>query len=76
MWYTQSEDLALGASLAVIFANLWMKSFKKYLQKPNEGRENKTPDTKVICIGCKRRVTFRGVRIMQKLVLCKMPRYH
>ena len=50
----------MGASLAVILANWWMKSFEKSFQKPNEGRENNTPDTKVICIDCIRRVTFRG----------------
>ena len=60
MWYTQSDSLAMGASLAVILANLWMKSFEKSLQKPKKGKEIKTPDTKVICIDCNRRVTFRG----------------
>ena len=60
IWYTQSDDLAMSVSLAVILANLWMKSFEKSLQRPIEGRENKTPDTKVICIDCNRRVTFRG----------------
>ena len=60
MWYTQSDGLAMGASLAVILANLWMKSFEKSLQKPKKGREIETPDTKVICIDCNRRVTFRG----------------
>ena len=29
MWYTQSDGLAMGALLAVILANLWMKSFEK-----------------------------------------------
>ena len=52
IWYTQSDGLTIGASLAVILANLWMKSFEKSLQKPHEGRENKFPDTKVICIDC------------------------
>ena len=33
VWYTQSDGLAIGASLAVIFASLWMKSFEKLLQK-------------------------------------------
>ena len=36
MWYTRSDGLAMGASLAVILANLWMKSFEKSLQKPKE----------------------------------------
>ena len=60
MWYTQSDGLAMVASLAVILANLWMKSFEKSLQKPKEGREIKIPDTELICIDCYRRVTFRG----------------
>ena len=60
MWYTQPDGEAMGAPLAVIFANLWIISLEKSLQKPNEGRENKAPDTKVLCIVCKRPVTFRG----------------
>ena len=60
MWYTQSEGLAMGASLAVTLANLWMRSIEKSLQKPKKGREIKTPDRKVICIDYNRRVTFRG----------------
>ena len=63
MWYTQSDGLAMGASLAVILAILWMKSFEKSLQKPKKGREIKTPDTKVICIDVNQRVTFRGKRV-------------
>ena len=59
MWYTQSEGLAMGASLAVILSNLWMKSFEKSLQKPKKGREIKNSETKVICIDCNRRFTFR-----------------
>ena len=53
----------MSALLAVILASLWMKSFEKSLQKTNEGRENKTPGTKLICIDCNRRVTFRGKEV-------------
>ena len=60
IWYTQLDGLAMGASLAVILENLWMKFFEKSLQQPKKGREIKTPDTKVICINCNRHVTFRG----------------
>ena len=28
MWYTHTDGLAMGASLAVILANLWIKFFK------------------------------------------------
>ena len=53
MWYTQTDGLAIGASLAVILANLWMKSFKKSLQRPNEGRESVTFEGKAIeCESC------------------------
>ena len=38
MWRTQLNGLAMGASLAVILANLWMKSCEKFLQKPKKGR--------------------------------------
>ena len=38
MWCTQLNVLATGASLAVILANLWMKSCEKFLQKPKKGR--------------------------------------
>ena len=61
IWHTQWDGLAMVASLAVILANVWMKSFEKSL--PNEGRENKTLDTKVKRIDCSRRVTFRGKRV-------------
>ena len=55
---TQWDGLAKGALLAVILANLWIKSFEKSLKKPNEGRENKIPDMKGICFDCKRSVIF------------------
>ena len=59
MWYSQSDGLAIVASLTVILAKLGMESFEKSLQKSKKGREIKTPDTKVIC-NSNRRVTFRG----------------
>ena len=46
MKYTQSDGLAMGASLPAILSNLWMKPYEKLLQKPNEGRERKTPEVK------------------------------
>ena len=39
MWYTQSDGSAMGASLAVILANLWIKSFEKSCRiQKREGR--------------------------------------
>ena len=50
MWYTQSDGLAMAASLGVISENLCMKTFENFLQKPNER----------MCIDCNRLVSFRG----------------
>ena len=61
MWYIQLDGLAMGALLAVTLANLLMKIFlEKFLQKPDEGRENKAPEVKGMCIDCNRRVILRG----------------
>ena len=50
-WYAQTDGLAMGASLAVILASLWINESEKSLQKPNEGMENKIPDIRKVCIG-------------------------
>ena len=34
IWNAESDGLAMGASLAVILANVWMKLFEASLQKP------------------------------------------
>ena len=47
-------QLAMGASLMVILANLCLKAFKKSMQKSNEQTRNKTPDTTEMCIDCNR----------------------
>ena len=39
IWYVQSDGLAMGASMAVILANVWIKSFEVPLQK-HELNEN------------------------------------
>ena len=33
LWYVQKDGLAMGASLAVILANLWLKEFEPALKK-------------------------------------------
>ena len=60
MGYTESEGLATGVSLVKVSAKLWKKSFKKSLKKLNEGRDNKSPNMKGMCIDCNQRVTLRG----------------
>ena len=33
LWYEQKDGLAMGASLAVILANLWLKEYEPALKK-------------------------------------------
>ena len=60
-WYCQKDRLAMGASLAVILANLWMKSWEPQLklQTPNI----KTNTHSSTCRNCEHRVlsTFEHV---------------
>ena len=74
VWYTQSDGLAMGASLAVVLANLWMKTFKKSLQKPNAGREKKLVIQRWYVLIVTDALLFegKGLSAIQKLVLCKM----
>ena len=60
IWYVQSEGLAMGASLAVILANVWMKSFEASLQKPELSKNFSRCDQNGNCKDCNRRVTYRG----------------
>ena len=59
IWYVQSDGLAMGASLAVILANVWMKSFEESLQKPELNENISISDQNGKCKDCNRRVTFR-----------------
>ena len=60
IWYVQSDGLAMGASLAVILANVWMKSFEASLQKPKLSENFSRSDQNGKCKDCNRRVTYRG----------------
>ena len=60
IWYEQSDGLAMGASLAVILANVWMKSFEASQQKPELSENFSRSDINGKCKDCNRRVTYRG----------------
>ena len=60
IWYVQSDGLAMGASLAVILSNVWLKSFEASLQKPELNENISMSDQNGNCKDCNRRVTFRG----------------
>ena len=68
-WYIQKDGVAMGASLAVILANLWMKKFE-----PKIATEHPTPAPVILetvtpnevpypCGKCKENVTRRGYSI-------------
>ena len=60
-WYCQKDGLAMGASLAVILENLWMKSWEPHLKLQTP--KCKTNTQSRTCRNCKHRVTAssRGV---------------
>ena len=58
--YVQSDGLAMDASLAVVLANVWMKSFGASLQKPELNENISRSDQNGKCKDCNHRVTFRG----------------
>ena len=66
-WYTQNDGVAMGSTLAVILANLWLKEFEGALAgKPladstTESTQNNTDSS--TCKSCLKRVTFRGFSI-------------
>ena len=63
IWYSQSDGLAMGASLAVILANVWMKSSEASLQKSQLKENVSISDQNGKCKDCNRRVTFRERRV-------------
>ena len=74
-WYVQVDGLAIGASLAVILVNLWLKEFEFALrQETPVGTEiQQINDTNGLCPCCSRKVTYRS-----KGIECKSCRswYH
>ena len=58
-----NQSLATGASLAVILANAWMKSFEESLQKPELSENISAADQNGNCNYKNRRVTSRGTRV-------------
>ena len=56
--YCQKDGLAMGASLAVILANLWMKSWEQQLKLQTPKCKTNTKST--TCRNCEHRVTARS----------------
>ena len=60
IWYVQSDCLSMRASLAVVLANVWMKSIEASLHKPELSENISRFYQNKKCKDCNRRVTFRG----------------
>ena len=59
LWYVQKDGLAMGASLAVILANLWLKEFEPALKKEVPKLNVLSEDNKEVCSRCQKKVTNR-----------------
>ena len=59
-WYCQKDGLAMGASLAVILANIWMKSFEDQLNKESETETEKIKSKGLECPDCRKRVAWNS----------------
>ena len=61
-WYVQVDGLAMGASLAVILANLWLKEYEFALRQqiPMGTGVQQINDRNGLCPCCSRKVTYRS----------------
>ena len=59
MLYAQKDGLAMGASLEVILANLWIKEFEPVLRKEIPKICKPIEDLQGICPDCRKKVTYR-----------------
>ena len=59
MWYTQKDGFAMGASLAVILASLWIKEFELVLRKEFPELCKPIENLQGICPECWKKVRYR-----------------
>ena len=59
-WYVQKDGLAMGTSLAVILANLWMQQYKTALSRDISEMFLPEKDLHEICPECNKKVTYRS----------------
>ena len=58
LWYVQKDGLAMGASLAVIFANLWLKEYEPALKKEVPKLIVLSECNKEVCPRCQKKVKY------------------
>ena len=66
--YEQKDGSAMGASLAVILANLWLKEYEPALMKEMPKLTVLKENNKEVCSGCQKKVTYRTKGEVVKLV--------
>ena len=59
-WYVRKNGLAMGLSLAVISANLWLKQYETALSRDILEMFLPEKDLNGICLECNKKVTFRS----------------
>ena len=59
LWYVQKDSLAMGASLAVKLANLWLKEYEPALKKEVPKLTVLSEGNKEVCPRCQKKVTYR-----------------
>ena len=59
LWYVQKDGLAMGASVAVILANLWLKEYEPTLKKEVPKLTVLNEGNKEVCPGYQKKVTYR-----------------
>ena len=59
LWHVQKDCLAMGASLAVYLANLWLKEYEPALKKEVPKLTVLNEVNKDVCPGCQKKLTYR-----------------
>ena len=59
LWYVQKDGLAMGASLAVILANLWLKEYEPALKTEVPKLTLLSEGSKEVCPRCQKKLTYR-----------------
>ena len=67
-WLVQMDGVAMGAAMAVILANVWMKRFEDDIASDehhsnNTEQERSATDDKAMCPVCAKRVTWKEYSI-------------
>ena len=60
LWYVQKDGLAMGASLALILADVWLKEYEPVLKKEVPKLTELNEGNKEFCSGCQKKLTYRN----------------